>query len=129
MNDDIDELKRDYRAITAPPHLATRINASVAGSRTRTRFWIPAAVTCSAIIALVWMMPDTNRATPDAIAKPSMSALAALKPAVPPPSLSQLRSVSVPRMPTRPMVAAPPQPQTNHQKENRVLKEKNNEYI
>lgn len=135
MNDELDDLKRDYRAIAAPPHLATRIHASVADSRARSGFWIPAAVTCTAIVALFWMLPFTTQVTSDAVeipAKPSMSALAALKPtkpAVPSPSMSQLRSVSVPSMPSKPKPATPSQPQTNHHFENKTLKEKNDAYI
>ena len=135
MNDKLDDLKRDYRAIAAPPHLATRIHASVADSRTRSGFWMPAAVTCTAIVALVWMLPFTTQVTSDAVEKPatpSMSALAALKPtkpAVPSPSLSQLRSLSVPSMPAKPKLATPSQPQTNFDYETKSLKEKNDAYI
>jgi hypothetical protein len=136
MNDELDELKRDYRAIAAPAHLATRIHASVADARTRSGFWMPAAVTCTAIVGLVWMLPFTTQVTSDAVdkkpANPSMSALAALKPtkpAVPSPSMSQLRSLSVPSMPAKPKLLTPPQPQTNYHFENKTLKEKNDAYI
>jgi hypothetical protein len=143
MNDDIEELKRDYQAIKAPPHLATRIHASVAGSRTRSGWWMPAAMACTAIIALVLMLPDTTITGPDVIersAQPSMSTLAALrptKPSVPTPGLSQIKSVSVPLMPPRPTTVITPQPQgnnpsnslRNNQFENRALKEKDNVYI
>ena len=135
MNDDLEELKRDYRAIAAPPHLATRIHASVADLRARSRFWMPAAVTCTAIVALVWVLPFTTQDSTDVVAtptKPSMSALAALKPtkpAVPSPSMSQLRSVSVPSMPAKPKAATLPKSQTNYQIENETLKEKNDAYI
>jgi len=135
MNDELDDLKRDYRAIAAPPHLATRIHASVADSRARSGFWMPAAVACTAIVALVWVLPFTTQVTSDAVekpAKPSMSALAALqpsKPAGPSPSMSQLRSVTVPSMPAKPRLATPSQPQTNYHFENNTLKEKNDAYI
>ncbi len=135
MNDELDDLKRDYRAIAAPPHLAARIHASVADSRTRSGFWMPAAVTCTAIVALVWMLPFTTQVSSDAVATPatpSMSALAALKPtkpAGPSPSMSQLRSLSVPSMPAKPKTATPLQPQTNYHFENKTLKEKNDAYI
>lgn len=135
MNDELDDLKRDYRAISAPVHLATRIHASVADSRTRSGFWIPAAVACTAILVLVWMLPFATQVpsdTTEAPALPSMATLAALKPvkpAVPSPSMSQLRSVSVPRMPAKPGLATPSQPQTNNPIENEFLKEKNDAYI
>ena len=135
MNDQLDDLKRDYRAIAAPPHLATRIHASVADSRTRSGFWMPAAVACTAIVAFFWIVPFTTQVTSNDVDKPvrpSMSALAALKPtkpAVPSPSMSRLRSVSVPSMPAKPKPATPSQPQTNFHYENKTLKEKNDAYI
>ena len=135
MNNELDDLKRDYRAIAAPPHLATRVLASVADSRSRSGFWMPAAVTCTAIVALVWVLPLTMQVSSDAAktpTKPSMSALAALKPtkpAVPLPSMSRLRSVSVPSMPSKPKPATPSPPQTNYHFENETLKEKNDAYI
>lgn len=135
MDDELDELKRNYQAITAPPQLATRIRASVAEPRVRSGFWMPAAVSCTAIIALVWMLPFVTQVstdTADKPMKPSVSALAALKPtkpAVPSPSMSQLRSVSVPRMPAKPKPATTSPPQTNYLFENRILKEKNDAYI
>ncbi|MGI9222611.1 MAG: hypothetical protein ACR2QS_16410 [Woeseiaceae bacterium] len=135
MSDELDKLKRDYQAISAPPHLATRIRASVADSRTRSSFWMPAAVTCTAIVALFWVVPFTTQVTNDEAAKPtrpSLSAIAALKPTKPSvstPSLSQLRSVSVPAMPAKPKTATPPKSQTINQIENEPLKEKDNAYI
>ena len=80
MSDDLQKLKQDYQAINAPPHLATRIQASVADSRVRTGFWMPAAVACTAILALFWVLPFTTQVATDAIEKPtrpSMSAIAA----------------------------------------------------
>jgi len=135
MDDEFNDLKRDYRAITAPPHLATRIRANIADSRSHSSFWMPAAVTCTAIVALVWILPFTTQVSSDrpaTPAKPSLSALAALrptKPAVPSPSMSQLRSVSVPKMPAKPKPATSSQPQTNYLFENETLKEKNDVYI
>ena len=135
MNNELDDLKRDYKAIAAPPHLATRIHASVADSRHRTGFWMPAAVTCTAVVALVWVLPFTTQVSSNATStptRPSMSALAALKPSkptTPAPSMSQIRSVSVPRMPAKPKPAATSQPQTNYHFENKTLQEKNDAYI
>ncbi len=135
MNDDLQRLKRDYQAISAPPHLATRVAASVADSRTRTGFWMPAAVACTAILALIWVLPITNQVTQNAVdkpSKPSLSALAALKPNKPTvatPSMSQLRSVSVPRMPTKPKPVRPAATPTNLQIQNDSLEEKTHVYI
>ena len=134
MSDDLQKLKQDYQAINAPPHLATRIRASVADSRTRSGFWMPAAVACTGILALFWMLPFTTQVTSEVAQKPtrpSMSAIAALKPSKPSTSvsLSQIRSVSVPSMPAKPKAATPRKPQTNIQIENETLEEKDNAYI
>ena len=135
MNEDLQDLKRDYQSISAPPYLATRVAASVADSRVRSRFWMPAAVTCTAILALFWVLPLTNQVANDVADKPvrpSLAALAALKPSKPSvatPSMSQLRSVSVPQMPAKPKLVKPAKTQTNHQIENDSLEEKTNVYI
>ena len=134
MSDDLQELKQKYQAINAPPHLATRVRASVADSRTRTGFWMPAAVACTGILALFWMLPFTTQVSTDAVEKPtrpSMSAIAALKPSKPATSvsLSQIRSVSVPSMPSKPKAATPTKPQTKNQIENDTLEENDNAYI
>jgi len=135
MNDKLDDLKRDYQDISAPPHLASRVRASVADERVRPHSWMPAAATLTAIVAVIWMMPfawlqqSSVTATPT---KPSMAALAALKPEKPAtsaPSLSQLRSVSVPRMPAKPRPGKATKPQTKYHYENRTLKEKDHAYI
>ena len=135
MNDALDDLKRDYRAVSAPPHLAMRIRASVSDSRSRASFWMPAAAVGAAILMLVWIVPFNSEIASDVSspsAKPSMSSLAALKPrkpTTPLPNMSQLRSVSVPRMPARPDATSSSKSQTNYQYENTSLKEKNNAYI
>lgn len=135
MSDDLQKLKRDYQAISAPPYLAARIAASVADSGTRTGFWMPAAVTCTAILALVWVLSLTTQVVNDVAEKPgmpSLTALAALKPGKPSvstPSMSQLRSVSVPRMPVKPIPAKPAKTKTDKQIENEFLEEKTNVYI
>lgn len=137
MSDDLQNLKRDYQSISAPPHLATRIAASVEDSRTRSGFWMPAAVACTAVLAMLWVIPITNQVADNVSekpTKPSMSALAALKPSKPSvstPGLSQLRSVTVPSLPSKPKATKPAKSQTNNQIEIEIesLKEKNNGYI
>ena len=135
MSDDLQNLKRDYQSISAPPHLATRIAASIADSRTRSGFWMPAAVACTAILAMLWVIPITNQVADDVSekpSKPSMATLAALKPSRPgvsTPGLSQLRSVTVPSMPSKPKAAKPSKSQTNNRIEIESLKEKSNVYI
>lgn len=135
MSDDLNDLKRDYRAITAPPQLATRVIARVAGSTTRPGFWMPAAVTCTAILALIWMLPFTGQVPSDIAAshgKPSIPTLTSVRPSKPKssvPSMTQLRSVSVPIMPSKPKPAAVSKSQTTYQIENETLKEKHDAYI
>lgn len=135
MSDALQKLKSEYQAISAPPHLAARVRASVADSRSRTGFWMPAAVACTAILAVLWLPLNTEDGpdvtTPSTL-KPSVSALAALKPnrpSVAAPSLSQLRSVSVPKMPAKPKAATPAKPQSTNQIENESLEENDNAYI
>jgi hypothetical protein len=135
MSDELEKLKRDYQSINAPPHLAMRIAGSVADSRTRSGFWMPAAVACTAVLAMLWMIPITNQVANDVSEKPSrpsLTALAALKPSKPSvstPSLSQLRTVTVPSMPAKPKPTKTPKPQSNNRIENESLKEKDNVYI
>ncbi len=137
MTDDLDKLKRDYRAVEAPPHLATRIRAEV-GSRTyRSRPWLPAAVTMVLAIGIalpiLWQQttpqPPEPAETPRASqpTSPSLSALTSLtpnKPKVAAPNLSQLRSVPTPRLPPRPNLNTP-RPQSSLDTEHENLQEKN----
>ncbi len=126
MSEQLDQLKRDYRDIEAPPYLATRIRASVGDRRVRTHRWMPAAAATVLVAAVVWLSPlveDTTTPTPT---KPSLSALAALKPqkpAVSAPSLSKIKTVSVPRMPAKPKLDST-KPQTNTTDDLGTLKEK-----
>ena len=124
MTDDLDQLKRDYRAIKAPPHLATRIRASVDDERLRPTRWLPAIAVTTIAIAAVAMFPLLYQAADVATLKPSLSTLASLKPekpAVTAPSLSKVRSVPVPRMPEKPK---PKKPQSNRTGEPEFFKEK-----
>ena len=130
MSEDLDKLKRDYQAISAPPFLATRIRAIVGESTHRRRYWKPAAVLGTAILALIWMRPGDQPDVPSQVAtpmQPSLSSLAALRPPKPEmssPSLSQLKSVSVPSLPAKPAVT-----NSMENTESRVLKEKNDAHI
>ncbi len=115
MTEDLDKLKQDYQATEAPPHLATRIRAEVANRPDRNRAWIPAAVTMvfamGIAIPLLWQQTTTNPpAESSRTAQPTTPSLSALasytpeRPKVSTPSLSQLRSVPVPRLPPRPQL-------------------------
>lgn len=126
MNDELDNLKKHYRDIEAPPYLASRVRASVADKPRRSHLWLPAATLTALAAAAVWIIPFGEQPSADLPRKPSLSALASLKPekpAVGTPSLSQIRTVSVPKMPVKPTVK-PAKPQTNSINEPKILKEK-----
>ena len=129
MNDDLNTLKKGYREIQAPPQLATRIRANVHARPPRLHSWIPAGATVAAVIIGVWLLPYTGEPpaeTPDVPGKPSLTALAALKPDAPPGtsvSLSQLKTMKKPKLPAKPTLKAT-KPQTNLESENDLLKEK-----
>ncbi len=124
MTDELQQLKHDYRAIKAPPHLATRIRASVGDERRRSARWLPAIAATAIAVAAVGLFPLIDQPSGAAPLKPSLSTLATLKPekpAVPSPSFSKVRSVSVPRMPAKPK---PRKPKSNQTSESEYLKEK-----
>lgn len=126
MNKELDQLRHEYRNIKAPPHLATRIRANVGTAPRRSRRWVPAAAATVLVAAVVWLSPLVDQTTSESPVKPSLSALAALKPekpAVRTPGLSKLRSVSVPRMPAKPKLDST-KPQTNKTDDLGILKEK-----
>ncbi len=134
MTNDIDKLKRDYRAVEAPPHLATRIRAEVGDRTYRNRAWLPAAVTMVLAVglALPFLWQGTTPQPPEESTRtsqptsPSLSALTSLtpdKPKVTAPNLSQLRSVPTPRMPPRPRLNTQ-RPQSSLDTEHENLQEK-----
>lgn len=130
MTDQVDELKQAYRDIKAPPHLATRIQAEVADQRVRSHSWVPAGATAMAIVLVAWLAPYVSEqtASPSAApSRPSLTAIAALKPDAPAGtsvSLSQLKTLKKPRLPTKPKLKAT-KPQTNLDEERDLLEEKN----
>ncbi len=124
MSEELQQLKDDYRAIKAPPHLATRIRASVGDDRPRAHRWLPAIAATAIAVAAVGLFPLIDQPSGTAPLKPSLSTLATLKPekpAMPAPSFSKVRSVSVPRMPAKPK---PSKPQPNQTNQTEFLKEK-----
>ena len=130
MTEDLDKLKQDYRAVEAPPHLVTRIRAETREQTYHHRAWLPAAVTMvfafGIALPFLWQQTtpqppaDTSQASQPTT--PSLSALASLtpdRPKVSAPNLSQLRSVSVPRLPPRPQLNTPrPQSSLDTEHEN-----------
>ena len=133
MTNDIDKLKDDYRAIKAPPHLATRVRAQVKDTRFRRYNWVPAGATAMAIVAVFWLVPllSVQTTSDSALRKPSLTSIAALKPTKPqgtPINLAQIRTVSRPSMPERPRIKTT-KPQTRLDTENELLEEKDHAYI
>ena len=117
MTDSLDELKRDYRRIKAPPYLVTRVAASAREQERRTR-GRPAMVAAALVLAVVAVLPFTRTDDADRTVvanAPSLSRLAALKPSRPDvsaPSLSNLRSPRRPPLPRKPSpTPEPPQPE------------------
>ena len=136
MSDDLEALKRGYREISAPPHLATRIRAQVADRPAARSHWVPIVTTALAVAAIAWVLPFALQQQVSQVAKPtkpSLSALAALKPNKPKhaaPSLSQLKSVSIPAAPPRPKPRTTvPRSGIGTELENELLEESNNVYI
>lgn len=129
MTDEFDELKRAYRDVKAPPHLTTRIRAEVGDQSARSHSWIPAGATIMAIVLVAWLLPYVGEQTapPSATpSKPSLSAIAALKPDTPAHtsvSLSQLKTVEKPKLPAKPQLKRT-KPQTNLDIESDLLEEK-----
>ena len=129
MTDNFDELKEAYREIKAPPHLATRIRAEVADIPVRSHSWMPAGATVMAVVLVAWLLPFVGDppATSSAVpSKPSLSAIAALKPDAPARtsvSLSQLKTVKRPKLPPKPKLKTT-KPQTNLESESDLLEEK-----
>lgn len=109
MNEDLERLRRRYRAVRAPSDLAARVRARVDHQAPRSvRPWIPAAAAAIGMLAMVWFLPGLWQQDPTGPirpAAPSLSKLASMapqKPAVTTPGLSRLRSVALPNVPTRP---------------------------
>lgn len=128
MTENIDELKEGYRNIKAPPQLATRIRAEVAEQTVRRHTWMPAGATVMALVLVVWLAPlIVQQSTPPALpGKPSLTAIAALKPDAPAGtsvSLSQLKTVKKPKLPAKPQLKST-KPQTKLESENDLLEEK-----
>ena len=130
MTEDLDKLKQDYNAVEAPPHLATRIRAETREQTYHNRAWLPAAVTMvfafGIALPFLWQQttpnPPTDTSQTSQPTTPSLSALTSLtpdRPKVSAPNLSQLRSVSVPRLPPRPQLSTPrPQSSLDTEHEN-----------
>ena len=133
MSDDIDKLKREYQAIRAPDYLATRIRAE---TRERPRRpWLPATATVAVAVAAITLAPLLlqQQATEDTVApKPtslsSLAGVASSKPKMKAPSLSRVRSVTVPALPRKPEPKTDKEPQSFFDTETEHMKEKHHAY-
>lgn len=137
VNRELDQLKRGYRDIHAPVHLATRIRTAVAGRGARSHRWI-SVTAAAAIVAVAWLLPNLLQRQPavsPGASRPSFSTLAALRPATPAvktPGLSQLRSVTMPAMSPRPQLKPHPEstkPQTRLHIDDAYLEEKDHAHV
>ena len=134
MTDDIDKLKRDYQDIRAPAHLATRIRAEVADRDLPRRSWLPAIATVAIAVAAVTVTPvllqqqASEQVAPKPTSLSSLSGISAKKPAMQAPSLSKVRSVTVPALPKKPRPAPAKEPQSNFEFEDEYSKEKDHVY-
>ena len=109
MRDDIDKLKRDYRDIRAPAHLATRIRAEVADRGQPRRSWLPAMATVAIAAAALTITPvllqqrsTEETATPKPTSMSTLARVASQKPAMTAPSLTRMKSVKLPALPRKP---------------------------
>ena len=131
MDNEFDQLKDAYRDIAAPPHLATRILAEVGDRPGRRHRWVPAGAALTAVLALAFLVPFIARqsaTTTPVPNKPSLVAVAALKPDKPagtPTSLIRVRTVTRPKMPPRPRPDAG-RPQTKLNPDTEFFEEKDN---
>ena len=108
---ELSALKRDYRALEAPPFLVTRIRAGIDGQarhRTRRRPLLAALAIAACVLAI---LPFIN--LQEVTRQPSLQPVASLSLGMttvklpPSPSLARLRSVSLPTLPPRPVMPKP----------------------
>jgi hypothetical protein len=116
MTSDIERLAEDYRAIKAPPGVASRVRAGIDARPARNLGWFPVAATivfAATIVGVLPMFLQGDAATPTV--RPSLARLASMdirKPDVAQPSLGRIRTLKAPPMPPRPGTK-PAEEQTN----------------
>ena len=128
----LETMRDDYRAVKAPRYLKTRIQAEVAGGRRRTSLqrWHPIAAGVTLALGLLVATPllkeeSGTRAsgTPPLPSLAAASRVVPRKPATSLLSLSRLRTVKKPRLPTRPSPGAAPQTRHPDVDEFKMVKE------
>lgn len=108
------DLKRDYKAISASPFLATRVRAELASRESHSHWLRPAlrpafaaVVLAGCLLAVVPFVGDDEKPSSGAPKLPSLTALSRAipaRPAVRAPSFSHLKSVAAPSLPRKPEV-------------------------
>lgn len=137
MTDGLQQLKRDYRNIEAPPYLAMRIRATVADRSAPRRRWLPALATVAVAVAVISVTTIVLQVQPQSartmtLRSPSLAMLSRMtpdKPAVPVPGLAKMRSPRTPVLPSKPKLNRANKQQTFFDFENEVLKETDHAYI
>lgn len=109
---DVQQLKRAYREINAPPGLALRVRAEFADTPVRPPRLVPVAATLAigvlALLPLIFMEPASRATAP---VMPSLAMVSEMIPdgaSLTSPSLSRVRSVKRPAMPSKPNVERVP---------------------
>lgn len=111
---ELEKLSSDYRAIKAPPDLASRVQAHIDMRYTSRGWWLPAlgAVATLAGVAIFLLTLSSPRESNSVVAHiPTLSTVAKIKlqkPAALLPSLANLRNVSTPTMPAKPNIKRSP---------------------
>jgi hypothetical protein len=135
MSDGIDKLKRDYQAIRAPDYLATRIRAETRDNERKRRTWLPAMATVAVAVAAVTVAPvllqqqaSDQNAAPRPTSMSSLSGVSSSKPPMTAPSLTRLKSVTIPALPKKPRPTTEKEPQSHFDTETEPMKEKHHAY-
>ena len=131
MSDDIDKLKRDYQTVRAPDYLATRIRAETRDANRKRRSWLPAMATVAVAVAAITVAPvllqqqaGDETAAPKPTSLSSLSGVSSNKPQMKAPSLTRVKSVTVPAMPRKPRTSTDKEPQSHFDTETDRIKEK-----
>jgi hypothetical protein len=111
---DFERLEQEYRKIKAPPYLATRIRAEVAGRAVRPRMLMPAAVTLAVVMLVIVPLLFNERPLHEpAQTMPSLAMVSQMTPDKPGASiisLANVRSMAKPAMPQKPAWVKPTGP-------------------
>ncbi len=133
---EIRDLKHCYRSIEAPPYLSSRIRARIQNEQATKHFWRPALAAIAFFVAIFGLLPfiankeSVSTVEPILPSMTSLSRLTADYPTSISPSLSHLRSVSMPAMPARPSWQPANSPQSHYESGKHQKPEENHhEYV